>query len=330
MTLAVLHKLLALFLTVGLGWVAGRAGWLGGRSDAQGALAGRTVADLAFVLFVPALLFRTMVLQDLSALPWRTLGAFFVPAVLCVLAVYAGYRRAGRGAGAAQAPAEAPATRTVAVCYGNGVQLGIPVSAALYGDAGLALHVTLMSLHGLILMTLMTVLAELDRARRDTRATLVSAVATAVRQALLHPVVLPLVAGAAWNLTGLGLHPALDEVLAGLGRAVVPTCLLLIGLNLAQYGLKGGLRGAVLTSVLKLLLMPALVLAVAYLGFGLRGMPLGVVVMMAALPTGSNALLFAHRYGLLQAEATAAIVASTVAFVVTASVWLAVLALLPA
>jgi predicted permease len=40
---------------------------------------------------------------------------------------------------------------------------------------------------------------------------------------------------------------------------------------------------------------------------------------------GSNALLFAQRYGTLQGEATAAIVLSTLAFVVSASLWLAVL-----
>jgi predicted permease len=47
--------------------------------------------------------------------------------------------------------------------------------------------------------------------------------------------------------------------------------------------------------------------------------------MMSALPVGSNALIFAQRYGALQAEATAAIVLSTVAFAATAGLWLAVL-----
>jgi malonate transporter len=51
-------------------------------------------------------------------------------------------------------------------------------------------------------------------------------------------------------------------------------------------------------------------------------------VMMAALPVGSNALIFSQRYETLEAEATAAIVFSTLGFVVTAALWLAVLALL--
>ena len=45
-----------------------------------------------------------------------------------------------------------------------------------------------------------------------------------------------MLAGLAWNLTGLGLHPVVDETLAGLGLAVVPVCLVLIGMTLAEYG----------------------------------------------------------------------------------------------
>jgi hypothetical protein len=43
---------------------------------------------------------------------------------------------------------------------------------------------------------------------------------------------------------------------------------------------------------------------------------------------GTNALVIALRYGVLEADATAAMVASASAFVVTAGLWLAVLAAL--
>ena len=47
--------------------------------------------------------------------------------------------------------------------------------------------------------------------------------------------------------------------------------------------------------------------------------------MMAALPIGSNALIFAQRHHTLEAETTAATVFSTLAFVGVAPAWLAVL-----
>jgi malonate transporter len=53
-----------------------------------------------------------------------------------------------------------------------------------------------------------------------------------------------------------------------------------------------------------------------------------VIVMAAALPTGSNALIFAQRYRSQEGETTAAIVASTLLFMLTAPLWLAVLSAL--
>ena len=57
--------------------------------------------------------------------------------------------------------------RAITASFGNAVQIGIPLAAALYGEAGLALHITFVSLHSLTLLTVLTALVELDlRARR--------------------------------------------------------------------------------------------------------------------------------------------------------------------
>jgi predicted permease len=135
-------------------------------------------------------------------------------------------------------------------------------------------------------------------------------------------VVLPVLLGLGYQLLGVPLPAVIDQVLAGLGQAVVPLCLLLIGMNLAHYGLSDTWKPAVPQVLFKLLGLPAMVLLVAYGVFGLSGLPLQVAVMMAALPVGSNALIFAQRYRLLQAEATSAIVLSTLAFALTAPCWL--------
>ena len=323
MTLAIVYKLLAIFLTVGLGFVAGRMRWLGG----EGQDPSRVLSNAAFYVFVPALLFRTTVRLDFATMPWNTVAAFFVPALTLLLAVVAWQRwRAAAGAD----PAE-PACRGMSATFGNSVQLGIPLAAALFGEAGLGIHIALVSLHALALLSVATALAELGLARARhatpgaTAAPLLRTLATTLRNTVIHPVVLPVLAGLLWNATGLGLHPVADEALVTLGSAVVPLCLVLIGMTLAYYGLQGSLGNALVLSVLKLLVLPALVLVVARWCFGLQGLQLQVVVVLAALPTGSNALIFAQRYGSQPAEATATIVVSTLAFVATVSLWLAVL-----
>ena len=312
MSTAIAFKLLAILATVALGWLAGRLNWLGS-AGVDRVAAARVLSDAAFMVFVPALLFRTTVRLDLASLPVPLLAAFFVPVTLLLLAVHAAV----------------PATRAVTATFANSVQLGIPMAAALFGEAGLALHIALVSLHALVLLSVATALAELGRAREHARqggaGGLARTLAQTARQTVVHPVVLPILAGLAWNLTGLGLHPVVDEVLALLASAVVPLCLVLIGLSLAAHGLKAHWRGALGLVLLKLLVAPALVLLAGRFVFGLDGLPLAVIVMLAALPVGSNALIFAQRYRVQEAEATAAIVVSTVAFVATAAGWLALL-----
>lgn len=322
MSTLVFLKLLAIFVVVALGWVAGKARWLGEGDPA------RVLANAAYYIFVPALLFRTTARIDLAAMPWGTVVAFFVPVLALLFVVYAWERRSHRARGLSAA---APSVRAISATFGNSVQVGIPFAAALFGEAGLAIHVALVSLHALTLLTVLTALVELDLARErrtlgHSNAHLLRTLGRTMRNTIIHPVVLPVLAGLAWNLAGLPLPAIADEILATLGQAVVPLCLVLIGMSLAYYGVKGAVRGAVVITLLKLFVLPALVLAAARWGFGLSGLPLAVVVVMAALPVGSNALIFSQRYAALEAEATAAIVLSTLGFVATASFWLAVLA----
>jgi predicted permease len=319
-SVAILFKLLAILATVFLGWLAGRLRWLG---DAASDPA-RVLGNAAFYIFVPALLFRTTARVDLGALPGGLLAAYFVPVLAVLLAVYGAEHWRQRVA-TQREPAQ-PAVRAISVTYGNAVQMGIPMAAAMFGEAGLGLYLMLVSVHGLILLSVLTALVEMDLARSRARhAGLWPTLRSTLRNTVIHPVVLPVLAGLGWNLLGLGLPAPLDELLQLLGSAVVPLCLVLIGLSLAHYGVQGQLRGAVGVTLLKLLALPAVVLVAARWGFGLSGLPLAVLVTMAALPVGSNALIFAQRYRTAQAEATAAIALSTLAFVATTPLWLALL-----
>lgn len=58
---------------VTIGWIVGKVKWLGGADPA------RTLANAAYYIFVPALLFRTTARIDFQTMPWGTLVAVFVP-----------------------------------------------------------------------------------------------------------------------------------------------------------------------------------------------------------------------------------------------------------
>lgn len=311
-------KLAGLFMVVAIGWGAGRTRLLGGADTVN------AVSNLAFYVFTPALLFRATARVNLHTMPWGTLIAFFGPALAWLLLVYAvAKRRAGKE------PA-LPAVRAISASFGNTVQVGLPFVAAIFGDAGLGIHVVIVSLHALTLLSLTTVLVELDIARAAHRAgqgaALLVTLGQTVKNTVIHPVILPVIAGLIWNLVGLPVWPMLDAVLLMLGSAVVPVCLVLIGLSLAHYGVKGAVSIALSLTLAKMVCLPALVLLVGHGLMGQSGLPLAVIVMAAALPIGSNPLLFAQRYKTQEAQTTAAIVISTLAFVVIAPLWLSVLA----
>lgn len=344
MTLDIFFKLLVLIAVVGAGWYAGRTPLMAGPEPVK------AISTLAFYLLIPALLFRSMATVDLAHLPWATLLAFFGPTLLWVLVVYAAQRwqqgrkrpaqapatgpshaDEGGGLGPSERDAATPATRSMMCSFGNTLQVGLPLVASLFGDAGLAIHVAIISLHALTLLTLATILAEVDMARARhavVGGNLWGTVKQTVRNTLIHPVILPVVAGLCWNLVGLPVPQPMDEALQLLASGVVPLCLVMIGLSLAHYGIEGYARVAVACTVGKMLVMPAVVLVVAHWGLGLSGLPLTVIVLVASLPTGSNALLFAQRYQTQVPQATATIVVGTVAFAGLAPMWLQILSML--
>jgi malonate transporter len=319
MSIVVLYKFLVIVAIVVLGILVGRLRWLGSGD------VGRVLSGVTFMVFAPALLFRTAARIDFEHLQWRTLLAYFGTVVAFMLVVYTIERR--RMPADSSLPA-APAVRAVSSVFGNTVQVGIPIATALFGEAGLSLHLTIVSLHALTLMTILTVLVELDLAHAHARSAgsqlrLGTMLLSTVRNTVIHPIVLPVLCGLGWNLWGGGtIAPPIDEFLLTLGQAVVPLSLFAIGLSLAHSGVRGAVRRATEITVFKLLVQPALVLVVAHWGFGLSGLPLMVTVMCAALPTGSNATMFSIRYRTLEREVNTAVVISTTAFVLAAPLWI--------
>jgi malonate transporter and related proteins len=317
----VLARLLGIVAVVVLGYVATRRGALGGEEAAP------VLSAVAFVVLTPALLFRTTALVDLATLPWVTLAAFFGPALVVLAAAYL-VARAVRRPGQ---PPGLPAVRAMSVTFGNTVQVGLPVVLALYGEEGLHLHIAIVSLHALTILTVVTALIEVDEARAARAepgaepAHPLRTVAATARSTIVHPVVLPVLAGLAWNLAGLPLPQPVDDVLQLLAQAVVPVCLLLIGASLHRYAGRTALGPATVVAAAKLLVLPAAVLVTGRWLLGVPGLPLRVAVLCAAAPVGSNALLFAQRYRTGEGEASTAIALSTPAYALTLSLWLAVL-----
>ncbi len=102
----------------------------------------------------------------------------------------------------------------------------------------------------------------------------------------------------------------------------------MVGITLAHTPLGAHWRGPLVQALVKNLLHPLLVAAVALL-LGVRGVPLAVMVLAAALPIGANVFLFSQRYRTSEDLVTASVAVSTALALVTVSLTMAVLPWLP-
>jgi predicted permease len=140
----------------------------------------------------------------------------------------------------------------------------------------------------------------------------------AVRNAIFHPVPMPIIAGLLFAQTGWVLPEVVDRPLQLLANAFSPVALVLMGVTLAKTSIGQHLRAALVISSIKNLLHPLLMTLLGYAA-GLRGITLTVLVMTAALPIGANVFLFAQRYQKAEELVTASVVVSTVMALFTVS-----------
>jgi len=141
-----------------------------------------------------------------------------------------------------------------------------------------------------------------------------------------NPVILSIVAGFLWRLTGLGIPGPLKHLLDLLAGAATPAALFSLGATLAGFRLAGDLRESAVAVAIKLLVLPIVVWLLASRAFHLNELDTAVALTCAALPTGANAFILAQRYDLYVARAASSVLISTALSVLTLGVLLAVLA----
>lgn len=306
------------FLLILVGVVAARGGLLGEQAV-------KALSDAAFLVFLPALLFGASARVEFAHLSPGAAFAYYGAGLPLFAAVLAVQLRRGR---------EAPAAvmHALGAVFANTVMLGIPVVKLAYGETGLALLLTIVAIHALVFLTLGAVVVEFGAAlgagaggRRRGWRPLAGALLPVIRASLLHPVVLPILAGLAWSASGATLPRPVDATLAMLGGAAPPLCLVLLGASLAQFGVRKALPTAAGLTALKSVVHPLAVWLVGRFALGLDPLPMAVATMTAAMPIGANVYLFAQRYESEVAAVSAAVTLSTLVSAATVPLLLAAL-----
>jgi malonate transporter and related proteins len=267
----------------------------------------KDLSKLVFSIFLPPMLFRTMVNVQPENLQGRPLLVYLIGMALMYTVMFFA---AGRNRRAA--------VLALAASYSNTVMIGIALIQFAYGEQGVAVLLALVAVHSLIMLSLATVVLELVTLREKAAGSghPVKIMASSVWNTLKQPMIFPIIAGLLYAQTHWGIPQVIDKPLQLLGNAFSPLAVILVGITLASTRVGEHLRVALGLSLLKNLAHP---LAVAGIGWalGLKGLPLAVMIVTAALPIGANVFLFAQRYETALPEVTAAVAVSTCVALVT-------------
>ena len=115
-----------------------------------------------------------------------------------------------------------------------------------------------------------------------------------------------------------------DVPLAMLAQPAIPLSLVVLGMGLAQYGVRAGWQLAAGIALLKLVAQPLVVWVLAW-ALGLPPLETQVVVLLVALPVGINVYLMAREFRTLEGAVATAMLMTTALAAATTPITLSLL-----
>lgn len=271
----------------------------------------RTLSKFAFYVALPPMLFAKVAAGDASALlnwgfVWRyelaTLVMFLGSAFFARLAF--------------SLPRLSSGIYGLNVAYPNYGYMGVPLAILAFGDAA-ALPIALLLFADHIMLLALTAYFV-----ADDNSDLWSSVKQIFLTMAKNPLLVSVVAGLAFSVSGLSMPTLPDRILNLLADAATPVALFALGTTLYGQPLRGAFNELSSITVLKLIIHPVLV-AILFLAIpGQDPIWIKVAILSACLPIAVNAFMLADNYGAYAGRSASAILASTIIASVTVPVTL--------
>ena len=289
-----LQLCLPLFLLVIVGWALIKA-----KLFEQSVV--RALSGFTFRFLMPALLFSLMSkLSEMPPMDWRVLIAFFGSCII----IYCLGRTAGRFFGLDNT---GKTIFGMAAIFGNNVQLGVPILQVSLGNEAMPTISLLIIFSVLLLWT--TAIASVELGKTEGAKDWAK-IGRSLLKVFKNPVVLGIITGSAWGLTGWELPQVVDKTLGYVSSATTPIALIVVGMGLAQHSFSAALPRGLTISTLKIVIHPIIVYCIARL-IGLDIITTNACVLTAALPVAINVYLMASEFRSEEGAASNAIFVST-------------------
>jgi malonate transporter len=291
---------LPLFSLVLIGYLTMRlSGWPNSVSDG--------LTRFVFTLALPAMLFRLMSKsRDLPPVDSRLLIAFFGGCLIVFLIGRLVSWKVFKLDGVSQS------VFALGGVFSNNVMLGLPLAKVSLGEAAVPSVALVLVFNALILWTLVTVSVEWARHGSFS----VKGFARTAKGVLTNPIVVGILGGTLVSQSGWDMPEALSSPIEMIGQSGSTMALVALGMGLAEYGIRNGLRVSFAVCAIKLVILPLIVWGLAWL-LGLPKMETQVVVLLSSMATGANVYLMSRQFKALEGPTASALVLSTLLASVT-------------
>ena len=291
---------LPLFSLVLIGYLTMRfSGWPTSVSDG--------LTRFVFTLALPAMLFRLMSKsRDLPPVDSRLLVAFFGGCLIVFVIGRLVSWKIFKLDGVSQS------VFALGGVFSNNVMLGLPLAKVSLGEAAVPSVALVLVFNALILWTLVTVSVEWARHGSFSA----KGFARTAKGVLTNPVVVGILGGTLVSLSGWNLPEAISSPIEMIGQSGSTMALIALGMGLAEYGIRDGLRFSFAVCTIKLIVLPLIVWGLAML-LGLPKMETQVVVLLSSMATGANVYLMSRQFKALEGPTASALVLSTLLASVT-------------
>lgn len=190
--------------------------------------------------------------------------------------------------------------------FSNNLMLGLPLAKEALGDAAIPSVALVLVFNSLILWTLLTVSVEWARHGSFSP----RGFAKTLSAVLTNPIIVGILSGTVFGLSGWPLPKAVDLPLGMLGQATVPLALIALGMGLSEYGVRADWKISLAICGVKLIVQPLVVWSLAML-LGLPWMETQVVVLLSSIATGANVYLMSRQFNVLEGPVASSLVLST-------------------
>lgn len=298
-------RTLPFFAIIGLGYWAGRTRFFSAEATAY-------LTKFVFFFALSAMLFRFA-----ATLPFAEIfnGRLILGYLIGTLAVYSLATLVAwlRGMDIPTAAVEAQCA-----AIGNVGFLGLPMLALLLAEAAIGPVMLVLAVDLVVFSSLIVILINGGRDGKLTPSTL-----RLIGIGLLkNPMIVSISAGLIWSALQVPVPGPLNDFLTILGGAATPGALFAIGASLAGKSAER-VHIAAWLSFCKLVIHPACVAVAVIWLVPVEAFPAAVAIAAAALPVAGNVYMLAAHYNVAPHRASAAILLSTVASILTVPVVIA-------